>query len=174
MSETNINMDEHWEEVQSEIASRGFVIYPLYIISTERIAFWPKEEGIGKFLDLALELKRKIVYAYSSKFTSEDALDLLLLSAPDDLVDYDVDTVGGCLRSLGVGTSPEAKDYLKTTKFYEGHREMIRVDWVYDGIIHTYSRRPTWYTDITEIAGRVTDLSELLSYERSLDLLDGG
>lgn len=165
MSETNINMDEHWEEIQSEIASRGFVIFPIYIISTERIAFWPQEEGLIKFLDLALELERKIVYTYSSKFTSEDALDLLLFSAPDDLVDYDVDTVRGCLRSLGVDTTSEAKDYLKTTKFYEGHRDMIRVDWVFDGIIHAYRRRPAWYTDITELAGRITEISESSSYE---------
>jgi len=165
MPETNINMDEHWEEVQSEIASRGFVIYPIYIITTERIAFWPQEEGIVKFLDLALELERKIVYTYSSKFTSEDAIDLLLLSAPDDLVDFDVDSVRGCLRSLGVDTTPEAKDYLKTTKFYKGHREMIRVDWVFDGIIHAYRRRPDWYTDLTELAGRVTEISESLAYE---------
>ena len=165
MPETNINMDEHWEEVQSEIASRGFVIYPGYIISTERIAFWPKEEGIVKFLDLAMELERKIVYTYSSKFTSEDALDLLLMSAPDDLVDYDVDTIRDCLRSLGVDTTPEAKDYLKTAKFYEGHRDLIRVDWVYDGIIHTYRVRPGWYVEIIELAGRVTNLSEFLSYD---------
>jgi hypothetical protein len=165
MSETNINMDEHWEEVQSEIASRGFVKYPIYIISSERIAFWPKEEGIVKFLDLALELERKIVYTFSSKFTSEDALDLLLMSALEDLVDYEVDTVRDCLRSLGVDTTPEAKDYLKTTKFYEGHREMIRVDWVFDGIIHAYRRRPAWYTDITELAGRITEISESLAYK---------
>ena len=121
MPETDINLEEHWEEVQSEIASRGFVVYPNYIFSTEHKAYWPKEEEIAKFLDLADELERKVIYVHSSKFDSEEALDLLLLSAPSDLVDYDVKTVRECLRSLGVESSAVAKDYRKTTKFFEGH-----------------------------------------------------
>lgn len=165
MPETEINLDEHWEEVKSEIASRGFITYPNYIISTERIAFWPRQKGIAKFLDLALELERKVVYVHSSKFNSEDALDMLLISAPDELIDYDVETVRDCLRSLGVETTQEAKDYLKTTKFYEGHRESVRVDWIFDGIIHAYRRRSAWYTDISELAGRITEISESLGYE---------
>ena len=165
MPETDINLEEHWQEIQSEIASRGFVVYPNYIFSTEHKAIWPEEEEIAKFLDLADMLERKIIYVHSSKFDSEEALDLLLLSAPSDLVDYDVKTVRECLRSLGVESSEEAKDYLKTTKFYEGHRVSIRVEWVFDGIIHTYLRSPAWYTDISELAARVLDLSESLVYE---------
>ncbi|MFC1923599.1 hypothetical protein ACFLY4_09970 [Chloroflexota bacterium] len=165
MPETNINMDEHWEEVQSEIASRGFVAYPDYISSSERTAFWPQEEGIIKFLDLALKFERKVVYIYSSDFTSEDALDFLLLSAPDDLVDFNIETVRDCLRSLKVDNTQEAKDYLKTAKFYEGHRDLIRVDWVYDDIIHTYRVRPGWYVELIELAGRITKISESLAYE---------
>ena len=42
---------------------------------------------------------------------------------------------------------------------------MIRVDWVFDGVIHAYRRRPTWHTDITELAGRITEISESLAYE---------
>lgn len=160
MPETDINLEEHWEEIQSEIASRGFVVYPNYIFSTEHKAYWPREEEIAEFLDLADELERKVIYVHSSKFDSEEALDLLLLSAPSDFVDYDVKTVRECLRSLGVESSAEAKDYLKTTKFYEGRRVSIRVEWVFDGIIHTYSRKPAWYTDISELAARILDLSE--------------
>ena len=160
MSETDINMDEHWEEIQSEIASRGFIVYPNYIFSTEHKAYWPNEEEIAKFLDLADDLERKVIYVRSSKFDSDEALDLLLLSAPSDLVDYDVKTVRECLRSFGVESSAEAKDYLKTTKFYSGRRVSIRVEWVFDGIVHTYSRKPAWYADISELAGRILDLSE--------------
>jgi hypothetical protein len=165
MPENDINMEEHWEQVQSEIASRGFIVYPNYIFSSEHKAYWPKEEEIVKFLDLADELERKVIYVYSSKFDSEEALDLLLLSAPSDFVDYDVETVRECLRSLGVEARAEAKEYLKTTKFYEGRRVSIRVEWVFDGIIHTYSRKPAWYADISELAGRITVLSEILAYE---------
>jgi hypothetical protein len=119
MSKNDIDIDEQWELVQTEIASQGFVSYPSYIISTEHIAFWPPHEEIIKFLDLALELECKLVYTRSSKFTADDALELLLLTAPSDLIDFDVDTVRDCLRSLGVDASQEAKDYLKTAKFYE-------------------------------------------------------
>jgi hypothetical protein len=165
MPETDINMEELWEEVQSEVASRGFTVYPNYIFSTEHKAQWPKEEGIVKFLDLAHELERKVIYVHSSKFDSEEALDLLLLAPPSDFVDFGVETVLECLRSFGVEASPEAKEYLKTTKFYEGRRVSIRVEWIFDGIIHTYLRKPAWYTDISELAGRIIDLSESLSYE---------
>jgi hypothetical protein len=165
MPDTDINLEEHWEEIQSEIASRGFIVYPNFIFSTEHKAYWPIEEGISKFLDLAVELNRKIIYTSSSKFDTEEAIDLLLLSAPNDLVDYDAKTVRECLRSLGVESSAEAKDYLKTTKFYEGRRASIRVEWVFDGIIHNYSRIPAWYTNISELAARILDLSESLTYE---------
>ena len=160
MPENDINLEEHWQEVQSEIASRGFVVYPNSILSSEGTAPWPTQEGLVNFLDLAQELERKVIYVHTYKFDSEDAIDLLLLSAPDDLVDYDVETVRDCLRSLGVETCAEAKDYLKITKFYEGHLLSISVEWVYEGITHTYWRRPAWYRDISELAVRVTDLIE--------------
>ena len=165
MPEKDINMEEHWEQVQSEIASRGFIVYPNYIFSTEHKAYWPNEEEIAKFLDLADDLERKVIYVRSSKFDSDEALDLLLLSAPSDFVDYDVKTVRECLRSLGVESSAEAKDYLKTTKFFEGHRVSIRVEWVFEGNIHTYSRKPAWYTDISELSAMILDLSESLAYD---------
>jgi hypothetical protein len=168
MPENDINMEEFWQEVQSEIDYRGFVVYPNFIITSDHKAYWPKEKGVVKFLDLAQELERKVIYAYSSKFDSEDALDLLLISAPSDFTDYDVETVRECLRLFGVESSEEAKEYLKTTKFYEGRRVSIWVEWVFEGIIHTYTRKPGWYTDITELAGRIIDLSESLAYERSL------
>ena len=165
MPQTDINMEELWLEVQSEIAAREFKVYPNYIFSSEHKAYWPKEEEITKFLDLADTLDRKIIYVQSSKFDSEEALELLLLSAPSDLVDYDAKSVRDCLRSLGVENRPEAKEYLKTTKFYEGHRVSIWVEWVFDGIIHTYSRKPAWYTDISELAAIILDLSESLAYD---------
>jgi hypothetical protein len=90
---------------------------------------------------------------------------MLLISAPSDLVDYDAKSVRDCLRSLGVENRPEAKEYLKTTKFYEGHRVSIWVEWVFDGIIHTYSRKPAWYTDISELSAMILDLSESLAYD---------
>ena len=165
MPETDINMEELWEEVQSEIASRGYIVYPNYIFSTEHKAHWPKEEGLVKFLDLADQLERKVIYVHSSKFDSEEALDLLLLAPPSDFIDFGVETVRECLRSFGVEARPEAKEYLKTTKFYEGRRVSIRVEWVFDGIIHTYSRKPAWYTDISKLAERIIVISESLAYE---------
>jgi hypothetical protein len=165
MSETDINMEELWEEVQSEVASRGYIVYPNYIFSTEQKAYWPQEEGIVKFLDLADQLERKVIYLHSSEFDTGEALDLLLLAPPSDFVDFGVENVRECLRSFGVESTPEAKDYLKTTKFYDGRRVSIRVEWTFDGIIHTYLRKPAWYTDISELAGRIIDLSESLSYE---------
>ena len=164
MPNNDINMDEHWEQVQTEIASRGFVVYPNYIISSERMAFWPQEESITKFLDLALELDRKVIYTRSSKFTADKALELLLLTATHDLVDYYVDTIREGLRSLGVDATQEAKDYLKTAKFYEGHRELVQADWVYDGIIHTYRRRPPWYGELVDLGARIIDISEELAF----------
>ena len=165
MSQTDINMEELWQEVQSEIAARGFSIYPNYIFTTEHKAYWPKGEEFTKFLDLADALDRKIIYVQSSKFDSDEALDMLLISAPSDLVDYDAKSVRDCLRSLGVENRPEAKEYLKTTNFYSGHRVSIWVEWVFDGIIHTYSRKPAWYTDISELSAMILDLSESLAYD---------
>jgi len=165
MPEKDIYMEEHWEEIQSEIASRGFVIFPDTITSTEHKAFWPTAGGVHKFLDLAHELERKVIYLHSSKFDSEDALDLLFLIAPDDLVDYNDETVRDCLRTLGVEGRGEAKEYLKTTKFYEGRRVDIRVEWVFDGIIHVYWKRPAWFADISKLAERIVDISESLAYE---------
>lgn len=165
MPQTDINMEELWQEVQSEIAARGFRIYPNYIFTTAHKAYWPKEEELAKFLDLADAFDRKIIYVQSSKFDSDEALDMLLISAPSDLVDYDAKSVRDCLRSLGVENRPEAKEYLKTTKFYEGHRVSIWVEWVFDGIIHTYSRKPAWYTDISELSAMILDLSESLAYD---------
>ena len=160
MTEHEINMEEHWQEIQSELASRGFLIYPNSILSTEGKAPWPTKEGITKFLDLAEKIDRKVIYIDTYKFDSEDAIDLLFLTAPEDLVDYEVETVKDCLRSLGVETSEEAKDYLKITKFYDGHLQNIRVEWIYEGIIHSYWIRAGWYGDISKLAVRVTDLIE--------------
>ena len=126
MAEHEINMKEHWQEIQSELDSRGFIIYPNSILSTEGQAPWPTKEGITKFLDLAENLERKVIYIDTYKFDSEDAIDLLLLTAPEDLVDYEVETVKDCLRSLGVETSEEAKDYLKIT-----NRSAMRADGVF-------------------------------------------
>ena len=110
MTEHEINMEEHWQEIQSELDSRGFIIYPNSILSTEGKAPWPTQEGITKFLDLAEKLERKVIYVDTYKFDSEDAIDLLFLTALEDLVDYEVETVKECLRFLGVETSEEAKD----------------------------------------------------------------
>lgn len=172
MPESDINMEEHWGEVQSKIESQGFLVFPNTILSTESIVFWPLEAGIEEYLDLAQQLERKIIYLKSLEFNSNEALELLLLSAPSDFIDFDVETVRDCLKSLGVENRPEAKDYLKTTKFYEGHRVSIRVEWVYDGIVHVYWRKPNWYAEISELAGKIIDLSESLAWDD--ELLDWG
>lgn len=64
---------------------------------------------------------------------------------------------------MGVENRSVAKDYPKTTKFYSGHRVSIRLEWVYDGIIHAYWRRADWYRDIADLAERIIDLSESLT-----------
>ena len=74
MPKTDINMEELWQEVQSEIAAREFKVYPNYIFSSEHKAYWPKEEEIAKFLDLADALDRKIIYVQSTKFDSEPSI----------------------------------------------------------------------------------------------------
>lgn len=155
MTETDFNLDKHWEEVQSEIASRGFIVFPSSILLSERTALWPIEEGLIKYLDLALLLERKVIYLHSSKFNSEDALDLLQLSSPDDSVDYDISTVRECIQYMGVENRSVAKDYLKTTKFYSDRRMSIHLEWVYDGIIHSYWRRADWYADIADLAEKL-------------------
>ena len=162
MTSTNISLREKWKEIQSEISSRGFLIYPHSILSTEGTALWPEEEGITRFLELAQELDRRILYVDSSEFTSDYALDMLLLSAPDNYDDYDVETVSECLEALGVRSSVEAKEYLKISKFYEGRIYQIRIEWVYEGIVHAYWRKSNWHKDIYAQAERVTELSEIM------------
>ena len=48
MPENEINMEEHWQKVHSEIASRGFLVYPNSILSSEGKALWPTQEGLTK------------------------------------------------------------------------------------------------------------------------------
>jgi hypothetical protein len=164
MSKPDIDMDELWEQVQAEISARGFATFPGIVVATEHNAYWPEDEGLSKFLDLAQVLERKVVYIKSSNFTQEDALDYLLLTAPSDLVDFEVASVRDCLRSLGVETTQEAKDYLKLANFYDGRRDLIRVDWVYDGIIHIFKLRPEWSNEILDLAEKIADLSESLTF----------
>jgi len=154
------DLEKHWQEIQEKLAKRNWRVYPGEIGLTEAVAFWPAEEPLDRFLDLASVCDCPMIYAASYTFDNVAALDLLLLQDLTEESIFDIDTPHDWLQATGLLETGQARDFLELVKQYEGRIRRIAVQWPFNGVIHLYSQRPAWHEEMEILAGRLAEMLE--------------
>ena len=153
------DMDRLWDKVQREVSSRGFAMFPSSISLEGPMAPWPRDRGVGPFLDLAKSVGALIVYAESNVLSATDPLDAVATALGRPLEELGAESPEQAFVDLGISSEPEARSVLEFARAHYGQRASVRVDWAHAGVVHRFLRYAAWYSELME---RVEGVAGLL------------
>lgn len=160
MNPNHHDLPQLFQVVKAELSSRGFRVYPGPVVSTGAFAPWPDDRPIIGFLDFAKEFERRIIYLNAEEFTEEDALELLFLVSMLDLPAFEIVTPEQWIAAAGVQGAPEAEKFLQLAEEHRGELYRLSVQWVMEGVVHTYRVRADWHLDLELSAAELAELAE--------------
>jgi hypothetical protein len=160
MPQGNSDLEQFWQEVNAEVSARRFLVFPGALSLQGVSATWPVKEGIAGFLDLAVSLGVRIVYMKGHSLSESSLIDTVATFLSDIPEAVDADTAEAFLDLAGVGSEPEAEQYLRQGEEHLGQLESVHVGWVHDGVAHRLERHAGWYGALMDRAAEVADLIE--------------
>ena len=173
MAPSRDEMDAFWDEVNREVSARGFLPFPGSLSPDGVHANWPGQEGIGGFFDLAGTLGVRVVYLRADRLEPGDLIDAVDSFLPDVHVGLDAESPEEYVQLAGVGSEPDVQDYLRQGKKHYGQITSVRVDWVHDGVVHSFQKLAAWYGRFLDSAAGVAELIETVDLGASSTALDG-
>ena len=153
-------LEQFWQEVTAEVSARRFLVFPGSLSLQGASAIWPVQEGIVGFLDLAVSLGVRIVYVKAHSLSESSLIDTVATFLSDIPDAVDADTAEAFFDLAGIGSEPDAEQYLRLGKEHLGQLESVHVAWVHDGVAHRLERYAGWYGALMDSAAEVADLIE--------------
>lgn len=158
MTRNFIGIEQLYEDINEQISTSDFDIFPSGISGTDGVAFWPESEGFNRFIELAKSLGKRILYVKAIYFTFDELIDLVMSYLSIDPEEHDYESVEGFFKSLGISSDLNVRKYQEYGKQFDGRIESISVEWVHDGIVHRFWSIADWYGFLLDSAGEISGL----------------
>ncbi len=142
-----MELEQVWPEVQKELASRGFMVFPSPPVNMDQsgssapspLAMWPPDRTLEEFLDLAVALSMRLVYAWEWRFTEQD-----------------LDDVMGEWDQASESAS-EARPPRRRVAGYVGRITSINVQFTYGGVVHGWEQHAPWKAELESLRPPAVD-----------------
>jgi hypothetical protein len=153
----------HWAQ------STGAKVFPSRVRTGGPESYWPPDQGLVAFLELARAFSIPIVYATTWPFDASDRL-ALLAQATDADANHSATIKEKTLQKL-IETNPAVAAYSHDLEESIGTPCIFTVQWVHLNVVHSYLIEAKWYLDLCsrteEVLLEIQDVEE--NWRRELE-----